>query len=530
MSQIFISYRRKPSLSDARHLNTILEQKYGDDSVFFDKNDIPGGTKFPDVLRENIINSNVCIIFFKDVQEGVEGTLDRINEDGDWVRQEIEFALEHCELVIPLCFDGFHLSEADLPENIKALAERQIVEIDSEAGSNQYNAAVQDITDAIDSLESTTSINANPSGKDKNNVGGSTIVPTDENNVSANNNHDTTLNLELCGIISVVLIVILAIIVTLWTIVVLGSDISQAFIPVLLAILALAMAIAFGTQENVREFTIPIINRCVSPIIVIILLLGLHITFNPLNVISISISGAETATEPVSTTEIPVEATTEIPIETTEAVATTEEPTLTTVATEASPIPNTATFTATPTNMPTETPVPTNMPTETLIPTITPSNTVIPTLTPIPDGFVRLPSGVIIQSHNVSSTVLDSLASTGWIVSFHWDSDVTTAPDGSARRNLLTPRPPYEGRIQWYIADAYCRSQGWYLPSFNELNSLLPEDKPDSDSPEWTSTGDGDDYLLFPEENELGRSSRSAFIPIMQIVSLTFRCAYTTAQ
>ncbi|NWG18502.1 MAG: toll/interleukin-1 receptor domain-containing protein [Chloroflexi bacterium] len=117
---LFLSYRRKSSADLARYLNDHLNRMGVD--VFFDVADIEGGTRWSAALERELINRRYFLVIL------APDTL-----ESEWVRKEIETALRHQKVIIPLLTQGFTFQDVTLPEAIKDLAEYQAVKFDYES-------------------------------------------------------------------------------------------------------------------------------------------------------------------------------------------------------------------------------------------------------------------------------------------------------------------------------------------------------------------------------------------------------------
>jgi hypothetical protein len=122
---IFISYRIADTLAQAGHLNDSLANIFGQEKVFYDKDSLQGGDKWPDKLAETVRKAQVVLVLIGDRKEwlGVGDEGRRIDEPDDWVRREVETALSDTQkLVIPILFNGAQLpTETGLPESLRPL-------------------------------------------------------------------------------------------------------------------------------------------------------------------------------------------------------------------------------------------------------------------------------------------------------------------------------------------------------------------------------------------------------------------------
>lgn len=119
--EVFISYRRENSY----HARAVYQDlvAHGFD-VFLDVEDIKAG-KYRNVILENIQYRTHFVVLLTPT------ALDRCINDGDWLRLEIETALEHKRNIIPLFFDDFdyHRTQSQLVGKLAELAEYQAVTV-----------------------------------------------------------------------------------------------------------------------------------------------------------------------------------------------------------------------------------------------------------------------------------------------------------------------------------------------------------------------------------------------------------------
>jgi hypothetical protein len=129
MSDIFISYRREDARADAGRLCDRLDRRFGDKHVFMDIEDIKPGADFTRVLEDTLDRCDVMLAMIgpKWLDSGNAG---RLRDPEDFVRLEIEKALDRNVLVIPVLVAGATMPSADaLPEKLRGLALRQAFEI-----------------------------------------------------------------------------------------------------------------------------------------------------------------------------------------------------------------------------------------------------------------------------------------------------------------------------------------------------------------------------------------------------------------
>lgn len=109
--KIFISYRRDTGIDVAARVNTFFTSKGYE--VFYDIKSMKLGY-FDKQIFAHIKKSDFFILLLS------EGALDRCMNEEDWVRKEIECALKHKILIVPLIFPHFVFPK-ELPEKLKPI-------------------------------------------------------------------------------------------------------------------------------------------------------------------------------------------------------------------------------------------------------------------------------------------------------------------------------------------------------------------------------------------------------------------------
>lgn len=102
---VFISYRR----SVHRHLSLMLFKDLRDNGfdVFRDADTIGAG-EFEKIILNQIAARMHFVVLLS------YGTLDRCTESSDWLRREIEYAIETERNIVPLLIDGFKFTDAEI--------------------------------------------------------------------------------------------------------------------------------------------------------------------------------------------------------------------------------------------------------------------------------------------------------------------------------------------------------------------------------------------------------------------------------
>lgn len=127
MGGIFISYRRDDSAGFAGRLADALEAEFGHGSVFRDVDDIHPGEDFVAAIHRHLegVDSVLVMIGPRWLAAGGDGRR-RLDDPDDFVRREIEVALDSDKPVIPVLVGGTSMpAEAELPAAIAGLARRQ---------------------------------------------------------------------------------------------------------------------------------------------------------------------------------------------------------------------------------------------------------------------------------------------------------------------------------------------------------------------------------------------------------------------
>lgn len=124
---IFISYRRQDEPNFAGRLYDRLVTQFGRSNVFIDVDTIELGLDFAEVIDESLSQCKVMIVIIGKqwLQVADENGDLRINNPDDYVRLEIEKALNSQTRVIPILVEGASVPKSSqLPESLAALARR----------------------------------------------------------------------------------------------------------------------------------------------------------------------------------------------------------------------------------------------------------------------------------------------------------------------------------------------------------------------------------------------------------------------
>ncbi|HEU4562076.1 MAG TPA: TIR domain-containing protein [Longimicrobium sp.] len=131
MADIFLCYRHDDSAGWVRALYNELKTRFGARRVFID-HDIPGGTKFPVRIMNEIQRCSIFLVVIgKDWLPSNVWDTSRLNSAEDWVRLEITAALKRRKInIIPVLVHGAAMpSRSRLPADLVPLLEWNAVHL-----------------------------------------------------------------------------------------------------------------------------------------------------------------------------------------------------------------------------------------------------------------------------------------------------------------------------------------------------------------------------------------------------------------
>jgi hypothetical protein len=133
--RIFISYRRNDSADVVGRIYDKLMNQFGKENVFKDVDSIPLGIDFREYLDKSVSNCNIflAIIGTRWLEVKSSDGKRRIDDSGDFVRIEIESALQRNIPVIPVLVQNATVPTAtELPLAIRQLAYRNGISVRSD--------------------------------------------------------------------------------------------------------------------------------------------------------------------------------------------------------------------------------------------------------------------------------------------------------------------------------------------------------------------------------------------------------------
>ncbi|WP_304896717.1 toll/interleukin-1 receptor domain-containing protein [Methylicorpusculum sp.] len=153
MSIVFISYRRSDSAGYTGRLADRLAKEWGEDLVFRDYDDISPGQNFFMTINDNLNSAHVMLVMMG--KEWLtcldEAGHRRIDDPEDFVRLEIETALQRNILIIPVLVKGARMpAPSDLPASISALAFRQAIELTDSRWAADVEKLIESVNPLLD--------------------------------------------------------------------------------------------------------------------------------------------------------------------------------------------------------------------------------------------------------------------------------------------------------------------------------------------------------------------------------------------
>ena len=134
MAKIAISYRRANSEAMTGRIFDRLIAHYGKEAIFRDIDDIPPGIDFRVHINQTLLKTHILLAIVGPQWVGTssDGSADRIQEESDPVRVEVETALRRRVPLIPILIGSTKMPSSDqLPPGLKDFAFRNAVKVDT---------------------------------------------------------------------------------------------------------------------------------------------------------------------------------------------------------------------------------------------------------------------------------------------------------------------------------------------------------------------------------------------------------------
>lgn len=148
--KIFISYRREDSAPYAGRLYDRLAGEIGQENIFMDVDSIAYGLDFGEAIRTAVSSCDVLLAIIGPQWLNISGRgRRRLDDPDDYVRLEIEAALERDVRVVPVLVDEAELpGREDLPESLQPLVRRQTLRL----SHDQFRVETQRLLDDLSRL------------------------------------------------------------------------------------------------------------------------------------------------------------------------------------------------------------------------------------------------------------------------------------------------------------------------------------------------------------------------------------------
>jgi formylglycine-generating enzyme required for sulfatase activity len=131
MPRIFLCYRRQDSIGVAGRIYDRLRAHFGNDAIFMDIDSIPFGEDFREHIDTAVGQCDIVLAVIGPKWVGEIGAQRRLDDPRDFVRIELESALNRKLPLIPILIDHAAMpAEIDLPASLAPLAYRNAIEID----------------------------------------------------------------------------------------------------------------------------------------------------------------------------------------------------------------------------------------------------------------------------------------------------------------------------------------------------------------------------------------------------------------
>lgn len=149
--KIFINYRRIDTGAEANTLHEKLTKYFGD-CVFMDTHDIEIATNWVDAIKNSGSEAKIILVLIGDrwLVKG-QNNISRLFDPEDWVRQEIELALERDINILPILYDTKMPAPADIPESIQGFINEQAFTIRHETSDDDIKRLLVKLCPSVSS-------------------------------------------------------------------------------------------------------------------------------------------------------------------------------------------------------------------------------------------------------------------------------------------------------------------------------------------------------------------------------------------
>jgi pterin-4a-carbinolamine dehydratase len=128
---VFVSYRRDDVASEARAVRDAIDRAFGEHATFFDTSTALGA-EWPTEIQRALSRCKIVLAVIGPnwIRTADRWGCRRIDDESDWVRQELATAFRLQKRVVPVLVDGAELPPVQaLPAPLKELPTRQAIEL-----------------------------------------------------------------------------------------------------------------------------------------------------------------------------------------------------------------------------------------------------------------------------------------------------------------------------------------------------------------------------------------------------------------
>jgi hypothetical protein len=161
---IFLCYRREQTAAHAGRIYDRLAEAFGEEAVFMDVDSIGLGLDFGRILDDAVSSCGVMMVLIGPLWAEIGDEQGRrLDDPGDYVRQEIEAGLRREVRVIPVLLSGATLPRPEeLPEGLRPLVRRQAFRLPDESFRSQAQVLVERLRPLVASAAQKTQAGAEP--------------------------------------------------------------------------------------------------------------------------------------------------------------------------------------------------------------------------------------------------------------------------------------------------------------------------------------------------------------------------------
>lgn len=149
MNRVFISYRSADGKKDADRLCADLSRLYGDDQIFFDKQDLRGGMAWRSAIEQALGSRPVVLLLITPALLGEthpEGGR-RIDRGDDPIVAEMHAARESGAIIVPLLTEGTLMPPLrDWPAALRFIPEAHALKLRTDDWADDVERIVEDLT------------------------------------------------------------------------------------------------------------------------------------------------------------------------------------------------------------------------------------------------------------------------------------------------------------------------------------------------------------------------------------------------